>query len=218
VFKRKELIDIDPNDIHVSHRETLNRIGEAGIEYYFQLVIFHKYNVEVELQQRLALMWEYNHPFRRGYCDQEVKRAHHLKYSEQAQDNELKLLTMLSDSEEHLFIKADILRRQKRFNEAKQVFRQVTSPESQHVRGLLSVLCTRKITTIVDTSFDVDPNSTKCFKIDKDRYYLTQPDSLCGKEPRYLTVETSSLFSFKELVAISTFFMVIVYSVYLLIT
>jgi hypothetical protein len=214
VFNRKELIDIDPNDVDVLHRETLNRIGKAAIENYIQLASISKDNIDVELQQRLELMWEFNHPFRGRCRDQEVKQAHHLKYSEQAKENEIRLLSLLSGSEEHIFIKAEILRRQKRFAEAKQVFRQVTSPESQHIRGLLSVLCTRKIITIVDTNFDVSPNIIKCLKIDKDRYYLTQPHSLLVKEPRYLTVATSSLFSCKELAAISTFFIVIVLRTY----
>jgi len=217
-FNRKELINVDSKNVGISHRETLKRIEQAGIEHYFQLTTFSKENPDIELTQRLALMWEFNHPFRSGYCDQEIKQAHHLKYSTQAKENEARLLSLLSDSDEHRFIKADILRRQQRFDEAKQVFRQVTSPQSQHIRGLLSVLCTRKITAMVNTSFDVDPHITKCLKIDKDRYYLDRPNFLSAKEPSYLTFTTSSRFSFKELVAISTFCMVIIYSVYLLIT
>jgi hypothetical protein len=218
VFNRKELINIDPKGVEPSQSETLNRIEEAGIEHHLQLTTFSKDDTDVELKQRLAFMWEFNHPFRNGYRDQEEKQAHHLKYSTQAKENEAQLLALLSDSEEHLFIKADILRRQQRFNEAKQVFRRVTSPESQHIRGLLSVLCTRNITTIVDTNFDVDPHITKCLKIDKDRYYLDKPHFLSSKVPTYLTFATSSRFSFKELLAMSSFLMVIIYSLYLLIT
>jgi hypothetical protein len=218
VFNRKELINVDPNDVEVSLREALNHIEQAGIEHYFNLANLSKDNSNAELTQRLALMWEFNHPFRSGYCDQEVKQAHHLKYSTQAKENEARLLSLLSDSDEHIFIKADILRRQQRFDEAKQVFRQVMSPQSQHIRGLLSVLCTRNITKIVDTNFDVDPHITKCLKIDKDRYYLDKPNFLSAKEPSYLTFTTSSRFSFKELVVITSLFMVSSYSIYLLIT
>jgi hypothetical protein len=218
VFNRKKLVHINPSEVDASQKATLNRVEQAGIKHYFQLATLYKENPDIELTQRLSLMWEFNHPFRSDYCDQEIKQAHHLKYSAQAKENEARLLELLTDAEEHIFIKADILRRQQRFDEAKQVFRQVTSPQSQHIRGLLSILCTRNITKIVDTNFDVDPHITKCLKIDKDRYYLTKPHRLGGKDPWYLTVSTSSLFSFKELLAISSFCMVIIYSVYLLIT
>jgi hypothetical protein len=211
VFNRKKLVHIDPSEVDASQKATLNRIEQAGIEHYLQSATFSKDNAEDELKQRLSLMWEFNHPFRIGYRDQEEKQAHHLKYSTQAKENEAQLLALLSDSEEHLFIKADILRRQQRFNEAKQIFRRVTSPESQHIRGLLSVLCTRNITTIVDTNFDVDPHITRCLKIDKDRYYLDKPHVLSSKVPTYLTFATSSRFSFKELLAMSSFLMVILY-------
>jgi hypothetical protein len=210
-FNRNELVHIDPSEVDASQIATLNRIEQAGIEHYLQSAIFSKDNTEDELKQRLALMWEFNHPFRIGYRDQEEKQAHHLKYSVQAEENEARLLALLTDREEHIFIKADILRRQQRFDEAKQVFRQVTSPKSQHVRGLLSVLCTRKITTIVDTSFDVDPHITKCLRIDKNSYYLALPPNLKTQEPRYLTLSTSSRFSIKELIFISSFFLIIVY-------
>ncbi|NQZ22025.1 MAG: hypothetical protein HRT53_08205 [Colwellia sp.] len=218
VFNRKELIHIDANDVDDPHRETLKRIEQAGIEQHYQSIIFSTDNTEVELKQRLELMWEFNHPFRSGYCDQEIKQAHHLKYSAQAKENELRLLSLLSDSEEHIFIKADILRRQKRFDEAKQVFRQVVSPESQNIRGLLSILCTRNITSIVDTNFDVDLHITKCLKIDKDRYYLDNPQNLRAAAARYLTFATSSRFSFKELIFMSSFTIGIIYAVYLFIT
>jgi hypothetical protein len=218
VFNRKELISIDPEYVELSLRDTLNRIKQAGIEHYLQSATFPKDNPAVELKQRLALMWEFNHPFRIGYRDQEEKQAHHLKYSVQAKGNEARLLKLLNDTEEHVFIKADILRRQQRFDEAKQVFRRVTSPQSQHIRGLLSVLCTRKITLMVHTSFDVDPHITKCPKIDKGRYHLEPPQNIRTKAPKYLTLATSSRFSFKELLAISSFFMTLIYSTYLLIT
>jgi len=215
VFNRKELIHIDPSEVETSQLETLNRIEPARIEHHLQLATFSKDNPDVELKQRLALMWEFNHPFRIGYRDQEEKQAHHLKYSVQAEENEVRLLELLSDTEEHVFIKADILRRQQRFNEAKQIFRQVTSLQSQHIRGLLSVLCTRKITAMVNTSFDVDPHIIKCPRIDKNRYYLEIPQNLRSKAPKYLTFATSSRFSFKELILMSSFTLAIVYSLYL---
>jgi len=218
VFNRNELIDIDPNDVDVSLRETLNRIEHAGIEHYLTSAIFSKDNTEDELQQRLGLMWEFNHPFRSCYRDQEVKQAHHLRFSAQAKENEIRILALLTDSETHLLIKADILRRHQSFSEAKQIFRQITSPESQHVRGLLSVLCTRMSTAIVSIGFDVDPHITKCLKIDESRFYLSQPQGLQSKSPTYLTIATSSRFSFKELTILSSGIAGITYFLYLLIS
>lgn len=224
VFNRKELINIEASHVASSDKQDLQRIEQAGIEHYFTLAsqindaTTGKATIEDELSQRLELMWQFNHPFRVGYRNQEAKQVHHLKYSVQAKENELRIMALLTKSEKHLLIKADILRRHQRFSEAKQIFRKITSPSSQHVRGLLSVLCTRMSTAIVNTSFDVDPTKTKCVKIDEGRYYLSHPQGGKSKTPIYLTIATSSRFSFKELFILSSLITGTIYFLYVLVS
>jgi len=218
IFKRSELSDINAESIDSNTLNTFESIKPANVEYYFEQLNNVNNTDSNELEVRLEAMWQFNQPFRKEHMNQEIQPTQHVTLKEQAIQNENRLLELLPNSDSGLTIKADILRRRSLFNDAKELMRQITTSELRHNKALFNYLCTRKIVDVVHTSFDPDPDRVICKKMTEDQKQFARNQKKIWDNKRYLTIATSSRYSFYELLTMLCVFISAAYFIYFLIS
>lgn len=214
ILERSTLKTIDINTVGESIRDGFDSLKEPSLDDSFSQL---SESLKNETSARLYAMWRYNHPFRKGSSVNGNFKTHRLKYKIQAKANELRLIELLDNNDNERLIKADILRRNKRFNKAKRIVNSITDKSLCSICDLLYTLCSRKNTMMVTTDFDPDPHINKCIKSSWGTEGDFHESIGVPNGKRYLTLATSSQYSKRKVFILSSMLISLFFAINLLI-